>query len=54
MKDYEGKAMKIAEEAGCTITVLTPEQSAAFMEAGAKVNEVASADLIDVINRLTH
>ena len=53
MTDYESKAMKIAEEAGCTITVLTPEQSAAFMEEGAKVNEVVSADLIDVINRLT-
>ena len=53
MKDYESEAIKIAEEAGCTITVLTPEQSAAFMEAGAKVNEVVSADLIDVINRLT-
>ena len=53
MKDYESEAMKIAEEAGCTITVLTPQQSAAFMEAGAKVNEVVSADLIDVINRLT-
>ena len=53
MKDYESEAIKTALEAGCTITELTPEQSAAFMEAGAKVNEVVSADLIDVINRLT-
>ena len=53
MKDYESEAIKTAKEAGCTITELTPEQSAAFMEAGAKVNEVVSADLIEVINRLT-
>lgn len=53
MKDYEEEAIRTAEEAGCTITELTPEQSAAFMEAGARVNEVVSADMMDVIDRLT-
>lgn len=53
MKDYEGEAIKTAQEAGCIITELTEAESAEFREAGRKVNEVVSADDMDTIEWLS-
>lgn len=53
MKDYEAEAIKTAKEAGCVITELSDEESKLFHEAGAAVNEVVSADYMDVIKWLT-
>lgn len=53
MKDYEGKAIEEAKAAGCVVTELSESEAKQFQEAGAKVNEEVSADLMDTIEWLT-
>lgn len=52
MQEYDEKAVKQAEEAGCQITYLTPEQVAQFQSIAEPVNEQVSAKYIDIINRI--
>lgn len=52
MQEYDEKAIKQAEEAGCTITYLTKEQAAKFQSIAEPVNEKASAKYMAVIKRL--
>lgn len=52
MQEYDEKAIKQAEEAGCQITYLTEAQVARFQDVAAPVNEQVSAKYIDIINRI--
>lgn len=52
MQEYDAKAIKQAEEAGCQITYLTQEQVARFQSMAEPVNEQVSAKYIDIINRI--
>lgn len=53
MKDYEEDAIKQAEKEGVKVTYLSDEASKEFREQGAEINEEISADLMDVIDRIT-
>lgn len=52
MQEYDAKAIKQAEEAGCKITYLSEEQAAEFQRVAEPVNEKISADYMDIINRI--
>lgn len=52
MKEYDEKAIKQAEEAGCTITYLTKEQVAKFQSVAEPVNEQVSSKYINIIKRI--
>lgn len=53
MKDYEEDAIKQAEKEGVKVTYLSDEASKEFRKQGAEINEEISADLMDVIDRIT-
>lgn len=52
MQEYDEKAIKQAEEAGCVITYLTKEQVAKFQSVAEPVNEQVSAKYMSIINRI--
>ena len=52
MKEYDEKAIKQAEEAGCTITYLTKEQVAKFQSVAEPVNEKVSSKYINIIKKI--
>lgn len=52
MKAYDEKAIKTAEEEGCTITYLTESQVKEFQEMAEPVNEVASEAYMDIIKEI--
>lgn len=52
MKEYDEKAIKQAEEAGCKITYLTKEQVAKFQSVAEPVNEQVSSKYINIIKRI--
>ncbi|MGN0513475.1 MAG: TRAP transporter substrate-binding protein [Lachnospiraceae bacterium] len=52
MNEYDAKAIKQAEAAGCTITYLTAEQVAEFQKMAEPVNEKVSSKYIDIINKI--
>lgn len=52
-REYDEEAIEKAKKAGCVITELTAEQSAAFREQGKKINEEVSSQYADMIQRLT-
>lgn len=52
MQEFDEKAIKQAEESGCTITYLTAEQVAEFQKMAEPVNEEVSSKYIDIINRI--
>lgn len=52
MQEYDEKAIKEAEAAGCEITYLTEEQVAQFQKVAEPINEEVSAAYIDIINRI--
>ena len=52
MKEYDEKAIKQAEEAGCTITYLTQEQVAKFQSVAEPVNEKVSSKYINIIKKI--
>lgn len=52
MQEYDEKAIKEAEAAGCTITYLTKEQVAKFQSVAEPVNEQVSSKYMDIIKRI--
>lgn len=52
-KDFDDKAIRQAEEAGCKVTELTESESAAFKEQGAKINQEVNGQYQDVIDRIS-
>lgn len=52
MHEYDAKAIKTAEAAGCKITYLTPEQVAQFQKVAEPVNAKVSADYMKIIERI--
>lgn len=52
MHDFDEKAIKQAEQSGCTITYLTAEQVAEFQKMAEPVNEKVSSKYIDILNRI--
>lgn len=52
-KEYDEKAIKQAEKAGCVVTELTADQTAAFQKQGEEINAEVSAPYTDVIKKLT-
>lgn len=52
MLEYDSKAIKQAEAAGCIVTYLDESQVAAFQEMAVSVNETVSKKYIDIINRI--
>lgn len=53
MKDYEAEAIKKAEKEGVKVTYLSDEAAKEFHKQGAAINKEVSADLMDVIKRIT-
>ena len=52
MQEYDEKAIKAAEDAGCTITYLTKEQSAKFQSVAEPINEKVSAKYMTIIRKI--
>lgn len=52
MKEYDEKAIKTAEKAGCTITYLTDAQVKEFQEMAGPVNEEASKAYLNIIKEI--
>ena len=52
MQEYDEKAIKEAEAAGCTITYLTKEQVAKFQSVAQPVNEQVSSKYMDIIKKI--
>lgn len=52
-KEFDENAIETAKKAGCTVTELTKEQSAAFQEQGAQINAEVNAQYAEVIKKLT-
>lgn len=52
MQEFDEEAIKTAEEAGCTITYLTPDEIAQFQKAAEPVNAEVSAEYMDIIKKL--
>lgn len=52
-KEFDENAIETAKKAGCTVTELTKEQSAAFQEKGAQINAEVNAQYAEVIKKLT-
>lgn len=52
MKEYDEKAIKTAEEAGCTITRLSESEVAEFQKVAAPVNAQVSAKYTDIISKI--
>ena len=52
MQEYDEKAIKAAEDAGCTITYLTKEQSAKFQSVAEPINENVSAKYMTIIRKI--
>lgn len=51
-RKYDEKAIKAAEDAGCTITYLTKEQSAKFQSVAEPINEKVSAKYMTIIRKI--
>ena len=51
-QEYDEKAIKTAEDAGCTITYLTKEQSAKFQSVAEPINEKVSAKYMTIIRKI--
>lgn len=52
MQEYDEKAIKEAEAAGCEITYLTEDQVKQFQDMAEPINEEVSAAYINIINRI--
>ena len=52
-KDFDKKAIKQAEKAGCKVTELTESESAEFKKQGQEVNKEVNGQYQDVIDRIT-
>lgn len=52
-KEFDEKAIKQVEEAGCTVTELTESESQAFKEQGAAINAEVNAQYMDVIDKIS-
>lgn len=52
MQEFDEEAIKTAEDAGCTITYLTPEEIEQFQKAAEPVNKKVSAEYMDIIKKL--
>ena len=52
-KDFDKKAIKQVEKAGCKVTELTESESAEFKKQGQEVNKEVNGQYQDVIDRIT-